>query len=89
MTVKTGRHLWGRLVSNSSAPGAQEDLGLVGRHAVGLLVVARLARLLRHAPLAGGRLVQHLYGTLARLAHDHTRVLPPINTKLQTLLIKL
>lgn len=63
-------------------PGAEQYLCLVGRHAVGLLVVPAVGlgrplgrRLLRLAPLAGGRLVEHLYGALARLAHYHARVL--------------
>lgn len=70
-----------RVARERISPGAQEDLGLVGRHAVGLLGVvlvgrarvgARLARrLLRHAPLAGGRFIEHLYGALTRLAHHY------------------
>lgn len=63
-------------------PGAEQYLRLVGRHAVGLLVVPALGlwrplgrRLVRLAPLAGGRLVEHLYGALASLAYYYARVL--------------
>lgn len=74
--------------SDKTVPGTEQYLCLVWRHTVRLLVVPPRFRLgvagvraafrcvfLRPAPLAGGRLVEHLYGALARLAHYHAGVL--------------